>query len=176
MDQLQTTVAIGDSPNFYDASEYFSLGRKIVGRRKMNVLASIFGLLLGLSQAHAGTVLITEQEASLPPEVVVVGDRGITRGPRIELTEQTQPTHSPLHFQIRFKSFGGSEIKTESLHVIYLKTPEIDITPRVARYTQPIGIDIPDAEVPAGEHYIRIEVADSDGRTRSSIFVLKVVR
>jgi hypothetical protein len=125
--------------------------------------------------ACAGTVLITEQEASLPPEIAVVGSRGITRGPRIELVQPGETAHSPLHFQIRFRSFGGAEIKTESLHVIYLKIPEIDITPRVARYTQPIGIDIPDAEIPAGEHYFRIEVADSDGRIRSSIFVLKVV-
>ena len=145
------------------------------GRRTVKVLGSLFGLLLGSYHAHAGTVLITEQEASLPPEIVVGGDRGITRGPRIELIEQAQPTHSPLHFRIRFRSFGGTEIKTETLHVIYLKIPEIDITPRVARYTQPTGIDIPDAEVPAGEHFIRIEIADSDGRIRSSIFVLKVV-
>ena len=123
----------------------------------------------------AGTVLITEQEASLPSEIAVVSSRGITRGPRIELVQPGETSHSPLHFQIRFRSFGGAEIRTESVHVIYLKVPEIDITPRVARYTQPLGIDIPDAEVPAGDHYFRIEVADSDGRLRSSIFVLKVV-
>ena len=145
-----------------------------MSRRGTKALRSFFGIILMSSQAHAGTVLITKQEASLPPARVIGGSRGITRGPRIELIEQAEPAHSPLHFQIRFQSFGGAGINTGSLRIVYLKTPEIDITPRVARYTQPIGIDIPDAEVPPGEHYIRVEVADSDGRTRSSIFVLKV--
>jgi hypothetical protein len=145
-----------------------------MSRRRAKGLGCFLGLLLVSSQARAGTVLITEREASLPPERVVVGSRGITRGPRIELIEQAEPVHSPLHFQIRFQSFGGAGINTESLHVVYLKTPEIDITPRVARFAYPIGIDIPDAEIPAGEHYIRVEVTDSGGRTRSSVFVLKI--
>jgi hypothetical protein len=125
--------------------------------------------------ACAGTVLITEQEASLPPESAVVGSRGITRGPRIELVQPGETAHSPMRFQLKFQSYGGVGINTESLRVIYLKSPEIDITPRVARFAKALGVDIPDAEIPAGEHYIRVEVADFDGRTRSSIFVLKVV-
>jgi len=74
------------------------------------------------SRAQAGTVLITEQEASLPPERVVVGSRGITRGPRIELVQPGETAYSPMHFQLRFQSFGGAGINTESLHVVYLKT------------------------------------------------------
>jgi hypothetical protein len=146
----------------------------MIGRRALKVLSILAGLAAVSSQAHAGTVLITEQEASLPPERVVVGSRGITRGPRIELVQPDETAYSPMRFQLRFQSFGGAGINTDSLHVIYLKTPEIDITPRVARFAKTAGVDIPDAEIPAGEHYIRVEVADSDGRTRSSIFVLKV--
>jgi hypothetical protein len=120
-------------------------------------------------------VLITEQEASLPAESAVVGSRGITRGPRIELVQPGEISHSPMRFHLKFQSFGGVAIDIDSLRVVYLKTPEIDITPRVARFAKAIGVDIPDAEIPAGEHYIRVEVADFDGRTKSSIFVLKVV-
>jgi hypothetical protein len=95
--------------------------------------------------------------------------------PRIELVQPREPSHSPMRFQLKFQSFGGVAVNIDSLRVVYLKTPEIDITPRVARFAKAIGVDIPDAEIPAGEHYIRVEVADFDGRTRSSIFVLKVV-
>jgi len=147
----------------------------MIGRRAFKALSILAGLAAVSSQAQAGTVLITEQEASLPPEHVAVDARGITRGPRIELIGQTEPDHSPMHLQIRFKSFGGSRINTESLRVVYLKIPEIDITPRLTRFAQPVGIDITDAEVPAGEHYIRVEVSDSEGRTRSSIFAFKIV-
>jgi hypothetical protein len=130
--------------------------------------------LFSQSHAHAGTVLITEQEASLPPERVVVGSRGITRGPRVELLQPGDTAYSPMRFQVKFQSFGGARINTDSLRVIYLKTPEIDITSRVVRFAHAAGIDIPDAEAPAGEHYIRIELADSEGRTRSSVFALKI--
>jgi hypothetical protein len=144
-------------------------------RRRELVQKIAFGIfILASSQACAGTVLITEQEASLPTEHVVLGPRGITRGPRIELVQPGETSFSPLRFQLKFWSFGGASINTESLRVVYLKTPEIDITPRVRPFAHAAGIDIPDAEIPAGEHYFRAEVTDSEGRTRSSVFVLKI--
>jgi hypothetical protein len=146
----------------------------MMDRPSLKVLSILIGLVAVSSQAHAGTVLITEQEASLPPEQIAASPRAITRGPRIDMVQPGETANSPMHFQLRFQSFGGAGIKTDSLRVLYLKTPEVDITPRVARFAQPAGIDIPDAEVPTGEHVIRVEVTDSEGRTRSSIFTLKI--
>jgi hypothetical protein len=140
----------------------------------MKTFMGFLGLVLITFQVHAGTVLITEQEASLPSESIVYDSRGITRGPRIELVQPGATSSSPLHFQLKFRSFGGVAIDTQSLHVVYLKKPEVDITSRVARFAQAAGVDIPDAEVPVGEHYLRVEVADLDGRTRRSVFSLKV--
>lgn len=146
----------------------------MMGRLAIKIVLTVIGILAVSSPARAGTVLITEQEASLPPERVAAEPRAITRGPRIELVQPDATSNSPMHFQIRFQSFGGSQIDTGSLHVVYLRIPEVDITPRVARFTRPIGIDIPDAEMPTGEHTIRVEIADSEGRTRSSVFTLKI--
>jgi hypothetical protein len=142
--------------------------------RLFTILGALTGLVGTSSASCAGTVLITEQEARLPPEHFEANPRAITRGPRIEMLEPGETAYSPMHFKLRFQSFGGSRINTETLHVVYLKIPEIDITPRVARFVGPIGIDIPDAEVPIGEHYIRVEVSDSEGRTRSSVFTFKI--
>jgi hypothetical protein len=139
------------------------------------VLWTVFAIsALASSEAYAGTVLITEQEASLPPEQIAASARAISRGPRIELVQPGETANSPMHFQLKFQSFGGAGINTGSIRVVYLKSPEVDITPRVARFVQPAGIDIPDAEVPTGQHSIRVEVTDSEGRTRSSIFTLKI--
>jgi hypothetical protein len=140
------------------------------------VLAVCLTWLFSQPHAYAGTVLITEQESRLPPQRIVLGLRGITRGPRIELVQPGDPAYSPMHFQVKFKSFGGAGIDTGSLRVIYLKTPEVDITPRVLRFAHAAGIDIPDAEVPVGEHYIRIELTDSEGRTRTTVFALKIAQ
>lgn len=132
--------------------------------------------LFSPSYAYAGTVLITEQEAKLPPEPIVLGSRGITRGPRIDLVQPGDTAYSPMRFQVRFQSFGGAGIDTGSLRVTYLKIPEVDITPRILRFAHAAGIDIPDAEAPVGEHYIRIELTDSEGRTRSTVFALKITQ
>lgn len=147
-----------------------------IRRRTLQALELWAGLLAVTSIAQAGTVLITEQEATLPQERIFVGSRGITRGPRIELVLPGEAAYSPMRFQVKFQSFGGAGINTGSLRVTYLKTPEVDITPRVLRFAHAAGIDIPDAEAPVGEHYIRIEVTDSEGRTRSSVFVLKITQ
>jgi hypothetical protein len=127
------------------------------------------------SYSHAGTILITEQEANLPQESVLVAGRAITRGPSVQFVQSGATVHSPIHFQVRFQAFGGSKINLDTLRMIYLKTPEIDLVPRVIRFTQRDGIDILDAEIPPGEHYFRIEISDTEGRIRSSIFELKVL-
>lgn len=125
---------------------------------------------------RAGEVLITDEEAKLPPPkgAFSVASRGITRGPRIALVPAAEPAHSPLHLQIKFESFGGAKIDPDSVKVTYLKTPAVDLTARVKPFVQPTGIDMPDASVPAGDHTVRIDVKDSDGRAASASFTLKV--
>jgi hypothetical protein len=146
-----------------------------MGVRISKILAVIFlSVITAFSGAAAGTVLITDQEAKLPPDTNIAGSRSITRGPRIEYIHHDGPVRSPLHFQIKFQSFGGSTINVQSLRLIYLKTPYVDLTSRVMPFALPSGIDVPDAEIPSGEHYLRAEVADSEGRTRTEVFVLKI--
>jgi hypothetical protein len=143
--------------------------------RHIKVLCLLLGWALIPARSEAGTILITEQEASLPNGRVGAISRGITRGPSVELVEPAEIAHSPVHFQVRFQAFGGNKINLDTLRVTYLKTPEIDLVPRLMRFTQRSGIDIPDAEIPPGEHAFRIEISDSEGRTRNSVFVFKVV-
>jgi hypothetical protein len=79
-----------------------------------------------------------------------------------------------MHLQVMFESFGGAKIDLDSVKVTYLKTPNVDLTPRVKPFVQSAGIDIPDVELPLGEHMVRIDVKDSDGRIGTTSFVLKV--
>jgi len=141
----------------------------------MKVVCLLLGLILIPAGSQAGTILITEQEASLPNGRAGATSRGITRGPSVELVQPAEAAHSPVHFQVRFQAFGGNKIDLDTLRVSYLKSPEVDLMPRLMRFVQRSGIDIPDAEIPPGEHSFRIEVSDSEGRTRSSILVFKVV-
>ncbi len=134
------------------------------------------GILLGLVSASFAETLISPEEAMLPSAkgTGALATRGITRGPRLELLPMTGPLHSPLHLQVKFQSFQGSKIDPASLQASYLKSPVVDLTTRLKPFVAAEGIDMPAAELPPGEHLIKIDVKDSDGRTGSTSFVLKV--
>jgi len=72
-------------------------------------IACIAVALLDSGEAQAGTNLITEEEAKLPPPkgAVAADRRGILRGPRINFVSPAEPGRSPVHLQLRFESFGG---------------------------------------------------------------------
>ncbi len=129
-----------------------------------------------LVPAYGGPVLITEEEAKLPPPrgAVAADRRGITRGPKIELVADNVPIHSPMHLQLKFESYGGAKIDPDSVKVTYMRTPNVDLTGRVKPFVQPAGIDITDVQLPVGDHMVRVDIKDSDGRIGSTSFVLKV--
>jgi hypothetical protein len=126
--------------------------------------------------ALAAQVLITQDEAKLPPPRAAIAAemRGITRGPKVSLVSDVEPVHSPMHLQLRFESFGGAKIDPESVKVTYLRTPNVDLTARIKSFVQATGIDVPDAELPVGDHQVRVDIKDSAGRSGSSIFALQV--
>jgi hypothetical protein len=141
--------------------------------------ASIAGCLLVLmTQAgFAATVIITEEEGKLPPpkEMPAPSDRGITRGPKIELDADDKTVlRAPLHLKLKFKTFGGSAIDLGAFQATYIKEPAVDLTARLKPFAQQTGIDIPDAQLPPGEHFIQLGIKDSDGRAVTKIFKLKV--
>ncbi len=123
-------------------------------------------------------VLISEKEAALP--VASTADMtfraGITRGPKVVLVLPTanDGAHSPVHVEFRFEAHGGAKIDPGSVKITYLKNPAVDLTERVKSFTGAGGIDIPAAEVPPGNHPIRVEVKDSEGRSGLASFTLRV--
>lgn len=136
------------------------------------------GLVLSIVSmpANAGSVLITPEEASLPAPkgAIAVTSRGITRGPRIEYLGGQSVTRSPMRLQLKFETFGGAKIDPESLKVTYMKNPAVDLTPRLKPFVQPTGIDMADAVLPAGDHVMRVDVKDSDGRAATTSFTVKI--
>ncbi|MGP0083032.1 MAG: hypothetical protein ACLP0B_05295 [Steroidobacteraceae bacterium] len=141
-----------------------------------SLLIGFAAVAMSASVPAYAAALITEEEAKLPPPrgAVATDRRGITRGPKVELVGEVRPVHSPMHLQLKFVSFGGAKIDLESVKVTYLRTPNVDLTDRVKPFVQSSGIDIPDVELPEGEHMVRVDIKDSDGRAGTTSFVLKV--
>ena len=125
---------------------------------------------------YATHVLVTDVEAQLPPQkgATAMDRRGITRGPRIEFISDGDSVRSPIHLHLKFEAFGGSKIDTNSVKVTYVKNPTVDLTPRLKEFVQPTGIDMPDVQLPVGDHLIRVDLKDSDGRPGMTSFILKV--
>jgi len=151
-------------------------------RRSLTIgLAFVMSLfvLFGSPSAHAANlVLITLDEAKLPPPKIAVAmtARGVTRGPQIELVQATDPTKSPTHVQLKFLAHGGARIDPSSVQMTYLRTPDVDLSQRIKPFITDGGVDIPDAVVPPGTHMLRVDLKDSDGRAGTLSFVLNVAQ
>ena len=132
--------------------------------------------LLAFQPARAANlVLITADEAKLPPPkgAVPISSRGVTRGPKVELVTNGA-IRSPGPLQLKFQTFGGAKVDLEAVQATYLRSPNVDLTPRIKPFVTAAGIDVPAVELPPGEHMVRIDIKDSDGRTGTGNFVLKV--
>lgn len=155
-------------------------------RTRILGFGAVVGLVIscGANVACAQTVragevqLITAAEAQLPPlkGALPSASRGITRGPRVELVDAPSDgtLHSPMHLQLKFQAFGGAQIDPNAVQITYLKSPEVDLTSRVKPFVQASGIDIPAAGLPTGDHVLRVDIKDTDGRTGTTSFTLKV--
>jgi hypothetical protein len=143
---------------------------------KRNNLLGLVAAGLLFSGAAQATQLITEEEAKLPPPkgAVAADRRGIMRSPKVEFISPGDSVSSPLRLVLKFQSFGAAKIDPDSVKVIFLRTPNVDLTPRVKPFIQADGINMQDAELPPGEHTLRVDIKDSDGRPGTTIFTLKV--
>jgi hypothetical protein len=141
-----------------------------------NVLLGVVAAGLLLSAPARATQLITEEEAKLPPPkgAIAADRRGILRGPKVEFISPGASMSSPMPLVLKFESFGGAKIDPESVKMIFLRTPNVDLTPRVKPFVKPEGINMQDAELPPGEYTVRVDIKDSDGRAGTTIFTLKV--
>lgn len=147
---------------------------------KKYLLNSIFGIFLALIGAVPNLVfaapLITSKEAALPAASGALATRGISRGPAVKLNspEADTPIGSPFDFKVLFEARGEGKIDPNSVKVVYMKSPFVDLTPRLKSAITPTGINFSKAEVPPGTHTIRITVKDMDGRETNQVVTIVV--
>ena len=127
--------------------------------------------------------LITPKEAQLPNAKGELKTRGISRGPGIKIispdvniAEVKAEIKTPFDLKVAFEPRGGIKIDPNSVKVTYLKFPYIDLTDRLKPGISANGIDFPKANIPSGEHSVRINVKDVDGRESSLIVTLVAIK
>jgi len=132
--------------------------------------------LLAASQWGVAASLISAKEAALPPAAGALATRGISRGPAIKLAspEADTPVAAPFDFKVNFEPRGDAKIDPSSVKVVYMKSPFVDLTPRLKSAISANGIDFAKADVPPGTHTIRVTVKDTEGRETNSVLNLVV--
>ena len=135
----------------------------------------LLAVLLAHGTAQAGP-LITAKEAALPPAAGALATRGIARGPAIKVVSPASDAavKSPFDLKLNFEARGGEKIDPASVKVVYMKSPAVDLTARLEGAISPTGIDLQKAEVPPGEHTLRVTVKDSAGRETNSTMTIVV--
>ena len=144
---------------------------------RRNALVMLPALLT--TAAHANPVdLILRPEAALPPprdEPRVT--RAVTRGPIVHMVSpgpSPAETTGPFWFRVEFAARGGGRIQPASLRVRYLRAWEVDLSDRLKPFTTVHALEIREAVVPPGNHHLRIEIQDEDGRTGSALVVIRM--
>jgi hypothetical protein len=135
-------------------------------------------LLAGVACGASAVTLITESEAALPKAAKADSRAGLTRGPSIEIVSPSsdEQVRSPARIALKFVPHSGGQIAPDTVKVIYMSNPRVDLTERIKAYIKPDGLTIPDAEMPAGSHQLLVQVKDSDGRSGKEYLNLKVVK
>ena len=103
--------------------------------------------------------------------------RGITRGPGVEQVSPALGSHdikSPVPLKIKFVGRNNISIDPATVKLTYLKSPAVDLTERVKPHVTKDGIDMPQAEMPPGTHFIRLDLKDTEGRSTSTTISLVV--
>lgn len=128
---------------------------------------SCFALMFSLSPATAADIAKIGAEIEIAVKTINVSKEG----PEIVLLapEEGGTYLSPIGIKIDFEPEQGTTVDLDTLKVtVVSKTAigvfEIDITEDIATYASQEGINAPRAEIPAGEHVVTIQVANSKKR------------
>jgi hypothetical protein len=137
----------------------------------------VAAIFLGIQPMSVAADLITVKEAQLPAAAGELKTRGISRGPAIKVLSPdvgSAPISAPFDLKVQFESRGGKKIDPASVKVTYLKSPMVDLTGRMKPAISESGISFEKAQVPPGDHAVRITVKDVEGRESNSVINLAV--
>jgi len=145
--------------------------------KNIHWVGALLASLTLVVQMASAAPLITPKEAKLPEASGELKTRGIARGPGIKIIspDVTAPEiKGPFDLKVVFESRGGNKIDPSAVKVTYLKATAVDLTPRLKGSITENGIDFLKAEVPPGEHAVKITVKDLDGRESNTVMNLVI--
>lgn len=131
------------------------------------------------SKIQVAVNLLTEEEASLQEakDFGFAAEDMPKDGPNIKVLspDRDRDLQSPFKLAVRFEPRPGSKVDLSTLRVECLKIITVDLTSRVRPYVTSNGINMENVKIPAGNHRIRVSVADTVGNVTVEIFNIRVL-
>jgi hypothetical protein len=135
------------------------------------------GTARGQEKTASDTVCTAEKCYEMPASFAVIETRYAT-GPRIEVVEPPADAEyrAPIRLIISFMPREGTQVDLKTFKLEYLKVISIDITGRVAGYLEPTGVRIEKADLPPGDHKLRITLKDTKGGISQQVYSVKIAK
>jgi hypothetical protein len=138
----------------------------------------LLALVFGSVQADAGEVrfeLLTNEEAARPVgRNFGFSTKAADNGPAIEVSDLEVPEAKPFALRVRVKARDGAAPDLTTLRVECLKTPIIDLTPRLKPYITAEGVTVAQTTLPPGLHHFRVSINDARGHLSEKDFTIVV--
>lgn len=142
---------------------------RLIGLSCLSLLAALGPMSAGMT-TQAAEIAKIGAELDLPVDKAKPANLS-KGGPEIVLLapEEGGTYLSPIGIEITFETEDGATVDLDTLKVtVVSKTAigvfEADITEDIADYASEEGINAPKAEIPAGDHVVTIQIADSEKR------------
>ncbi len=140
------------------------------------LLLVVFQFVATAAERHI--ILLTPEEAGME-EASPDRYRGfvLNDGPEIKIVqpEDAKEYKSPLQIFVQFMPRNGKEVDLRTFKVECLKLIDIDLTSRVLPYTNKERLKVDNAELPTGNHKIRITIGDVGGGLTQKIFEVVII-
>ena len=131
----------------------------------------------GQKEAAPGTACESGKCYEMPASFSVIEIKHST-GPQIKVVEPPADAEyrAPIRLVISFIPREGTLVDLKSFKLEYLKLISIDITDRVAGYLSPGGVRVEKADLPPGDHKLRITLKDTDGGISQQVYSVKIAK
>lgn len=143
----------------------------------MNVVLISAVIFSGVQTAAAAPQfeLLSVEEAARPTERSFgFAAQASDNGPVIDAGDLEVQESRPFTLMVGFSARDGAAPDLTTLRVECLKSPVIDLTPRLKPYVTPGGVTVERTTLPPGLHKFRVSINDVRGRLSEKDFTILV--
>ncbi len=140
------------------------------------LIVTLIAVLLTACSQPDPLRLVTPDEAEKPASRS--GFTAQSDGPGIKIHRPTKTKNLLNPFPIHIEFVPGSKnlpVNMDSLKLTYKRLWGIDLTDRVREYIDNTSIDVPETELPAGEHTIEIYIEDIAENASTQLITINVL-